>query len=260
MEKLYLFIVFLSCALLLKDVTCTDSEALSKDEEKIVGGEEISINKVPYQAYLLLQKGNEYFQCGGSIISKRHILTAAHCIEGISKVTVRIGSSNSNKGGTVYTAKSKVAHPKYNSKTKNNDFAIVTVNKDMAIDGKTTKIITLAKEGSSVPDKTKLLVSGWGATSEGGSSSTTLRAVHVQAHSDDECKKYFRSLTSNMFCAGPPEGGKDSCQGDSGGPAVKGNVQLGVVSFGVGCARKNNPGIYAKVSAAAKWIKSTAGL
>nr|NP_001191249.1 cocoonase-assisted protein [Bombyx mori]ADV78477.1 cocoonase-assisted protein [Bombyx mori]BAJ61819.1 cocoonase assistant protein [Bombyx mori] len=75
-----------------------------------------------------------------------------------------------------------------------------------------------------------------------------------------ECKKYFRSLTSNMFCAGPPEGGKDSCQGDSGGPAVKGNVQLGVVSFGVGCARKNNPGIYAKVSAAAKWIKSTAGL
>lgn len=65
-------------------------------------------------------------------------------------------------------------------------------------------------------------------------------------------------LTSNMFCAGVPEGGKDSCQGDSGGPyALWDGTRYwaaGIVSWGVDCGREGRYGVYTKVSNYVGWI------
>ncbi|WP_414731049.1 trypsin-like serine protease, partial [Vibrio vulnificus] len=75
-------------------------------------------------------------------------------------------------------------------------------------------------------------------------------AVDVPVVSNDECRRAYRSLTNRMFCAGVPQGGKDACQGDSGGPAVikPDGIQVGVVSYGIGCARKGYPGVYTNVA------------
>ena len=108
----------------------------------------------------------------------------------------------------------------------------------------------------------KALLTGWGATSEGGSVADTLQELdNLPIVSDASCSSSIASVpgssasdvTSDMLCAGG-EAGKDGCQGDSGGPLVvedsdtSQNTLVGVVSWGIGCARDGLPGIYAEVS------------
>ncbi|CAH2237274.1 jg11240 [Pararge aegeria aegeria] len=86
-------------------------------------------------------------------------------------------------------------------------------------------------------------------------------AVQVPTVSTEECNMSYGYISKRMICAGVPEGGKDSCQGDSGGPAVgDGPIQLGIVSFGVGCARPGYPGVYSNVSSLRNWIRKNSGV
>lgn len=76
--------------------------------------------------------------------------------------------------------------------------------------------------------------------------------------------KFAFSVTAAQICAGLPEGGADSCQADSGGPLVKINrngcpYQVGIVSWGIGCARRDTPGVYTRISSHADWIQSVTG-
>ncbi|TNN24233.1 Trypsin-1 [Liparis tanakae] len=91
-------------------------------------------------------------------------------------------------------------------------------------------------------------------------SQINLQQVQVPVVSNSQCRNTYPSLTNNMVCAGLDEGQKDSCQGDSGGPLVSKNsslwVQAGVVSFGIGCARPDTPGVYTRVSRYQTWISS----
>ena len=90
---------------------------------------------------------------------------------------------------------------------------------------------------------------------------TNLQWVAVPTVTNAQCAQaYGSTITSSMICAGLPEGGKDSCQGDSGGPFVcrkDGKAVLtGVVSFGIGCALAEYPGVYARVTAVLDWVKA----
>jgi trypsin len=116
---------------------------------------------------------------------------------------------------------------------------------------------------SSIAVGTNVVVTGWGRTSEGGSSSTTLRQVTVQIINQSTCNSAYSAhggVSSNMICAGVPGGGRDACQGDSGGPLITTNPRslVGIVSWGVGCARPQFPGVYARVSSVCNWIIANA--
>ena len=112
-------------------------------------------------------------------------------------------------------------------------------------------------------------VSGFGATSQGGDISLTLKEVNLEIWSNPICQVvqwiglFPIIITDNMLCAGNLFGGMDSCQGDSGGPLVtkvNGRYEVsGIVSFGKGCARPFHPGIYANTFALSEWIKITTG-
>lgn len=102
-------------------------------------------------------------------------------------------------------------------------------------------------------------VSGWGRRSENGPVSQILRRLRVPRIRTDQCREDSGvALTPNMFCAGYIEGQQDSCKGDSGGPLVtkykKTVFLLGIVSWGKGCARPGNYGIYTRVSNYLEWI------
>ncbi|KAJ9591595.1 hypothetical protein L9F63_001866 [Diploptera punctata] len=225
---------------------------------RIVGGSTTTIASYPYQ--LSLRYGGSHI-CGASIISANWALTAAHCIVGsASTLTLRAGSTYSNSGGTIYQVSQATRHGSYSSSTLDYDIAVLRVSSAFSL-GSNIQVISM--ETGTVAAGTNAVVSGWGTTTEGGSASTTLRQVTVPVVSDSSCSSSYAAyggITARMICAGYTSGGRDACQGDSGGPLVANGRLIGVVSWGVGCARAGYPGVYAKVSNLRSWVSTQTGV
>ncbi|CEJ90625.1 hypothetical protein VHEMI06393 [[Torrubiella] hemipterigena] len=227
--------------------------------ENIVGGQDGTIQQFPYQANF---NKNNSPHCGGTILDKRTILTAAHCTYGLtaSAMSIRVGATDLNEGDR-YQVEKFIQHPKYNAQATDYDVSILKLSKDLIFNDSVQPIGSITN--SEAATGTLITVSGWGATSEGVYGTTTLQYVDVPIVDHDECNKdYNGAITSRMICAAFPEGGKDSCQGDSGGPFVKDGTIYGIVSWGEGCARAGLPGIYTNIanSEIRSFIKTNAGL
>ncbi|XP_050672353.1 trypsin-like [Leptidea sinapis] len=249
--------------LLFQDVYCNTVSFL--EDGKIVGGYKTTISQYPYQVLVLMQVDKQMYQCGGSIISKQVILTAAHCLYQIDKAFVRAGLTNQGEKQPFMGVKNFTCHPNYNPNTTDYDVGLIELTEPLVLDGFTKKTIRLTKSGTQIPPGTKLTLTGWGTTSEGGAVSDNLETVEVSMTSDTECRKvYGDTVTERMFCAGVPDGGKDSCQGDSGGPVVlsSSKIQVGIVSHGYGCARPGVPGVYTNVASPGirDWIQRLTGI
>jgi len=236
-----------------------ETQKKARIEQKIVGGIEASIGEFPY--IVSLQSSSGHF-CGGSLIRKNWVLTAAHCVKGgtIAKVVIGLHDRTNLKNAEVMKAKKIVAHPKYNSQTMDSDFALVQLDKDSAY-----MPVALNDVEIEIPEKADgeilATTAGWGTMSEGsGSLPKNLQKVEVPLVSQATCLEgYPGEVTDTMICAGFEDGGKDSCQGDSGGPLVVENdarerILVGVVSWGYGCARPNQYGVYSKVNSVKDWI------
>jgi len=231
---------------------------------KIVGGVKTEANEYPWQVGLISSSSDKTPFCGGSLISNREILTAAHCTgNGIRWVVLGEHNLNVADGEQRVQVCSTINHPNYNSNTQQNDFAILRLCNPVTF----TKTISPACLPSSSKnyDNVQAVVSGWGTQSEGGSQPSSLMEVNVNTMTNAQCStspmQYQASwITNDMICAGG-EGGKDSCQGDSGGPLSAKESSgayslIGVVSWGIGCARSGYPGVYGRVTSALSWINS----
>ncbi|AZZ95253.1 trypsin-like serine protease [Hahella sp. KA22] len=229
---------------------------------KIVGGEEASEGEFPFMVYLQYNGGQ---WCGASVVSDYYVLTAAHCTSGRSassfKAVVGLHRQNDMSDAQVIQVTEVINHPGYNSNTMQNDIALLKVAQK--IDEKYTRITLGAP--NDIYDGLTTTVIGWGDTSEGGNSPNALQKVDVPVVSLDECRSAYGSsnIHDHNVCAGLKQGGKDSCQGDSGGPLFINQAgefrQLGVVSWGDGCARPNKYGVYTAVPSFASWINSHTG-
>jgi secreted trypsin-like serine protease len=193
------------------------------------------------------------------LIAPGIILSAAHCAGNIR--TARIGSNKANSGGVVKSVTTECVHPNYQSFTTTNDYMLLKLNSPVDINQYPPIQLNNNK---AVPKANQILtVIGFGTTSEGGFVSNTLLKVNVPANSHQQCNQQYAGsiVESVMFCAGELSGGKDSCQGDSGGPIFEIRsgkaVQVGIVSFGEGCARPNRSGVYSRISGAYDWIQTT---
>ena len=239
--------------------------ASSTIDPRIVGGKPVNGNdKYPFMAILYeLIGNNKQFRCGGTLIGSNVVLSAAHCFDYIDYVEIgRYDQQDSNEEGMRgFFVIEKVKHPLFEGDaTASGDHDVMVIR----IDGDASNFAKVSldtnENGVTLDPGTDLIVMGWGKTDDGGSTSSVLLEVEVDYVEHSVCSDNYESIeiiTENMICAAR-EGG-DSCQGDSGGPLITAdgtNVQVGIVSFGEGCADINYPGVYASVAVHYEWIKS----
>jgi len=249
--------------------------------EKIVGGIMAPAGKFPFQTALIFSgtpEGSEHFGqfCGGSLIAQDWVLTAAHCLPNTDpdEVDVFVGSSVLPSGGGSPAPAGAarihvddiIVHEAYDPATNDNDVALLHLVGPAPAELSTAVTANADLDKQYVVPLGDTVVIGWGATAEGSGTTPQLMRVWVDIQDTSTCEANYQEvipsieITDNMLCAGLPEGGQDSCQGDSGGflGAPLGNgkyVQLGIVSWGVGCARPKLFGVYTRVGNYADWIK-----
>ncbi|KAK5639812.1 hypothetical protein RI129_010623 [Pyrocoelia pectoralis] len=155
-------------------------------------------------------------------------------------------------GGKVIQVASIAQNPKYNPSDLSNDVSVLTLTENIE-ESAIAKAIHMV-ESHVAEGNRKAVCTGWGALSSGGGSPNELQAVEVEEVDRTECNNsYNGGITDTMICFASP--GKDSCQGDSGGPLVVDGKQVGIVSWGYGCADPSYPGVYAHVAALRTFIE-----
>ncbi|XP_063394724.1 chymotrypsin-1-like [Cydia fagiglandana] len=227
------------------------------DWERIVGGTKAANGSYPYQASLRVY-GVWHF-CGASILTPRVILTAAHCVERMRPqyLKVVVGTNQLLAGGTPYGVRKIVYHENYDNYEIVNDIAIVFTQEEIEFSS-TVDAIELNDEP--VEKGEDLILTGWGTTSYPGRLPNDLMQLELKAITYEECKKAHENINAvyeTQICA-LTKRGEGACHGDSGGPLVREGRQIGVVSWGIPCAR-GKPDVYTKVEAFMGWIEKTLG-
>ncbi|XP_022068557.2 suppressor of tumorigenicity 14 protein homolog [Acanthochromis polyacanthus] len=241
---------------------------------RIVGGEVSRVGEWPWQVSLQI-RGTGHV-CGASVLSRRWLLTAAHCVQdnGPNKYSqanqweALLGlhvQSQTNEWTVRRNIKRIIAHRDYNTVTYDNDIALMELDTDVTLNQNIFPIC-LPSASYQFPAGQEAWITGWGVTREGGVPATILQKAMVRVINSTVCKSLMNDpVTNNMMCAGVLKGGTDACQGDSGGPlsvtGAGGRVVLaGVVSWGEGCGLRNKPGIYTRVTKYRRWIKDNSGV
>lgn len=234
---------------------------------KIVGGKPATPGAYPWQTSLVVSNisdaGRAHF-CGGSIYNEKWIVTAAHCVSDLTSARFQIivGTYTLNRTAKRHGVKRLIVHGDYEkSAPSDSDIALIELQEPLELKSeiKSIAVLSPAEEPSTLTEGKSLIVTGWGATKEGGDVVRDLREVTVPfVKKCDDPLIYGKQITNNMICAGFTAGGKDSCQGDSGGPlvSVASPAQLvGVVSWGEGCAQPGKPGVYTRIANFKSWIE-----
>eukprot|EP00343_Euplotes_focardii_P009423 CAMPEP_0205824966 /NCGR_PEP_ID=MMETSP0206-20130828/23385_1 /ASSEMBLY_ACC=CAM_ASM_000279 /TAXON_ID=36767 /ORGANISM="Euplotes focardii, Strain TN1" /LENGTH=285 /DNA_ID=CAMNT_0053123575 /DNA_START=25 /DNA_END=879 /DNA_ORIENTATION=- len=224
----------------------------------IVGGDIVSPkDKYPWMTGLRSSRSGASW-CGGLLISPTFVLTAAHCRRPVW-VSVNTFYRQGTDDGTQVRVGRWITHPEYQS----GRYDLQLLELRTAVTGVEPIVLdTSAGDGSAVG--TIATAVGWGAIREGGPTSAELREVDLAVVSNQACQEALqrpdRPVDVSMVCAGGVEG-QSACHGDSGGPLMnkESRVLIGVVSWGIGCARAGLPGVFGRVSTVRNWIDSVVG-
>uniref|UniRef100_A0A6P7G9I6 Serine proteinase stubble n=1 Tax=Diabrotica virgifera virgifera TaxID=50390 RepID=A0A6P7G9I6_DIAVI len=255
------------------DSACGVPQMFTKPQTRIVGGKNAPFGRWPWQVSV---RRTSFFgfssthRCGGAVLNENWMATAGHCVDDLltSQIRIRVGEYDfSNiQEQLPYVERGvsqKIVHPKYNYFTYEYDLALVQVDKPLEFLPHISPICLPASNDLLIGENAT--VTGWGRLSEGGTLPSVLQEVQVPIVSNDRCKSMFLRAGRHEFipdiflCAGYEGGGQDSCQGDSGGPLqVKGKdgkyFLAGIISWGIGCAEANLPGVCTRISKFVPWI------
>ncbi|CAG9583067.1 unnamed protein product [Danaus chrysippus] len=235
-------------------------------QRRIYNGDEAGL--VPHMVALVISEYTKTFLCGASLITKRHVLTAAHCVHGLKKngalmESARgiVGTNYWNKGGTQYTFSSNIPHPEWNSKTKKSDIGILITSQPVTLN-EYVQIVTLNFNfiGGNVP----VVVNGWGRLQKDANNpSPSLQELQTYTIDSSSCASRIANPLNAATIFDP---NRDICTfsdknsgvyfGDSGSPVILQNTrqQIAVVSRVFKSPTSRYPDLYVRVSAYKDWI------
>ncbi|XP_055990151.1 granzyme B-like [Sorex fumeus] len=237
------------------------STALSPRTEagEIIGGHEAKPHSRPYMAYLQYFHEESYkrARCGGFLIQKNVVMTAAHCNG--SMINVTLGAHNilqKEESQQVIPVGKAIPHPNYDKKYYSNDIMLLKLKSNAKIT-KDVKPLKLPQSRNKLRPGEMCSAAGWGKMWPNGMFAEKLQEVELEVQADKECestfKRYYKPDT--QLCVGDPKTENATFKGDSGGPLVCKNVAQGIVSYGWG--NGSSPRVYTRISSFMPWIKDT---
>ncbi|XP_012171119.2 serine proteinase stubble isoform X1 [Bombus terrestris] len=242
-------------------------------ESRIVGGNRSSFGKWPWQISLRQWRTSTYLhKCGAALLNENWAITAAHCVENVppSDLLLRIGEHDLANEDEPYGYQERrvqivASHPQFDPRTFEYDLALLRFYEPLLPFQPNVLPICLPDDDESYVGRTAY-VTGWGRLYDEGPLPSVLQEVAVPVINNTMCEVMYRNagyiehIPHIFICAGWRNGEYDSCEGDSGGPMViqrardKRWILAGVISWGIGCAVPNQPGVYTRISEFREWI------
>lgn len=243
------------------------AEAVTQPE--VVGGRIAKDGRWPFMVALMdkqTSSNRDAQWCGGSLISKRDVLTAAHCAfaDDAGKLQVLVGTQDLGSGGRRIDVVRVTQHPSYGTAGADSDVSVLRLAQEVDDIEPVAIMSTLAEEKKYAPVDGMSWGMGWGETEAKPHAPRRLHEVKLPIVDRAVCNgpdAYDGEIDRTMVCAGYQQGGKDTCQGDSGGPLIvkdanqKWALQVGVVSWGNGCAEPSYYGVYSRLATLGAWVK-----
>ncbi|WP_369434357.1 trypsin-like serine protease [Psychromonas sp. MME1] len=263
---------------------CTLSNAIAAEvitssiNPRIVGGADSDPFEWPTMVSIKVNRFRGQHFCGGSLIAPQWVVTAAHCVFdnndnlfNVNDIVATIGEYDLNSSPVTPATEliQIIAHPDFNNESLVNDIALLKLATAVGNDTPIMDIIDTESTTSLISLNFPVTAMGWGSTVSYDPNQPTspsypniLQQVELELYRDSTCSQQLGSnYKPQMLCASTPEGGQDTCTGDSGGPLlVNSNLgwqQIGIVSWGYGCALTNYPGVYTRISLYKNWIATT---
>ncbi|KAH8397973.1 hypothetical protein KR222_007590, partial [Zaprionus bogoriensis] len=227
-------------------------------EGRVVGGVDADLAQFPHQISLRYRGSHN---CGGSIIARSWVMTAAHCVTTTDStgalqayapkdLNVRAGSNDRFSGGVIHQVIEVIVHENYGNFL--NDIALLRLESPFIY---TDNVKAIALPTRNTPDDADIIISGWGRLTHGGDLPRYLQWNTLKSLSLDECQRRINYGYPNILCL-IHEANNGACNGDSGGPAHYNNEVVGIAGFVYGGCGSTNPDGYARVFSFVDWIKA----
>ncbi|XP_055594257.1 serine proteinase stubble-like isoform X4 [Uranotaenia lowii] len=240
-------------------------------EPRIVGGTKASFGRWPWQISLRQWRTSTYLhKCGAALLNENWAITAAHCVDNVppSDLLLRLGEYDLALEEEPYGYQERrvqivASHPQFDPRTFEYDLALLRFYEPVVFQPNIIPVCVPENDENFIGRTA--FVTGWGRLYEDGPLPSVLQEVTVPVIENKICEAMYRSagyiehIPHIFICAGWKKGGYDSCEGDSGGPMViqRGDKRFqlaGVISWGIGCAEANQPGVYTRISEFRDWI------